>query len=104
MAFYRETRSKERIARVDISDSFKIAVGVRQGSVHCSLLFNFIFYIRGYKARCGGGLRELLYEDDFVVTACRADGGRKIYVWEEETCVGNDRIECKYGEDKDDNW
>ena len=67
MALYWETRSRVRVAG-ETSDSFEIGVGVHQGSVLSPLLFILVMEEATRECRVGG-LWELLYADDLVLTA-----------------------------------
>ena len=52
----------------ETSDSFGIGVGMHQGTVLSPLLFIFVMEEATRECRVGG-LWELLYEDDFALTA-----------------------------------
>ena len=88
MALNSETRSRARVAS-ETSDSFKIGVGVHQGSVPSPLLFIFVMEEATRECRVGG-LWELLYADDLALTAET--------LGEVEAGYGEERAEGKLGE------
>ena len=100
MAFYRETRSRVRVAG-ETSDSFEIGVGVHQGSVLSPLLFILVMEEATRECRAGG-LWELLYVDDLALTA---ETQEEVELMFGEWRRAVERIEGKLGKNKDDgNW
>ena len=77
MALYRETGSSVRVVG-ETSVNFGIEVGVHQGSVLSPLLFIVVMEEETKECRVGDPW-ELLYADDFVLTAESQEGVEALF-------------------------